>query len=58
MKNTYLFAFFVMFICVTTLIKFKAYPQLLVAILLIAFYLIVVESGKFPKLREFVNDAF
>ena len=37
---------------------FEQYAAMLVSLLLVAFYIIVVESGKFPRLQNFVNDAF
>jgi hypothetical protein len=52
------FALLVIAICFLLLIVFQAYGHLLAAILLIGFYSIVVQSGKFPKLRKFIDDAF
>ncbi len=50
--------FFIIGVCFLTLLKFDGYPQLLIAFLLIGFYLIVVKSGKFPRLERFIDDAF
>jgi hypothetical protein len=52
------FALLVIAFCFLLLIVFQAYGHLLIAILLIGFYSIVVQSGKFPKLRKFIDDAF
>lgn len=50
--------FFVIGMCFLTLLRFEAYSQLLVAFLLIGFYVIVAKSGKFPRLERFIDDAF
>lgn len=39
-------------------IIFKQYAAILVSMLMIVFYFIVVESGKFPRLQKFFDDAF
>jgi hypothetical protein len=52
------FGYFVIGFCLLLLLNFEAYPHLLVVFLLSGFYLIVVESGKFPRLGKFINDAF
>jgi len=57
MNYTY-FGFFIMGVCILTLIKFQAYSLLLVSFLLIGFYVIVAKSGKFPRLEKFIDDAF
>lgn len=57
MNYTYLGYFITAYLTVM-LFRIQAYAHLLIAILLISFYLLVVKSGKFPKLEKFVDDAF
>ena len=57
MNYTYI-GYFITSFFIIFLFYFQAFSQLLIALLFIGFYIIVIESNKYPKLRKFVNRSF
>lgn len=55
--NYNIIAILVIAFCFIVLVAYKAYALLVGTVLLMGFYSIVVQSGKFPKLQQFVDDA-